>query len=178
MNAIENGLFSLLVGATLVGCASASSVNISPSVSPQDVPGSIAIDEFVPDTSPTIAAQTQNDRTQTVTIYSADTECESLIPQQVELPQSNTLEASVGEIVGRWNNSDFRLAGYRVNVDGDTGVATVDLRVDPDSERQILSLSSCERYALFGSLSETLTSNPQWEISQVRFTDRSEEITF
>jgi hypothetical protein len=70
----------------------------------------------------------------------------------------------------------FDLAGYRVQLNENTGVATVDLRLDPESERQFVSLSSCEKFSLFGSLEKTLTSNPEWQINRVRFTERGEEI--
>jgi hypothetical protein len=63
-----------------------------------------------------------------------------------------------------------------VNVDN--GVATIDLRIAPESKRQIVSLSSCEQFALFGSLRKTLTSNPQWNIKDVRFTERGQEVVF
>lgn len=132
----------------------------------------------VPQTSSPLLAQVEPENTVPVTIYYADSQCETLLPQQVEVSNDHTLEASVGAVIDRWNSGDFTFAGYRVSVDNATGIATIDLRVDPNSPRQIISLSSCERFALFGSLSETLTQNPDWQISSVQFTEKGERISF
>ena len=181
MNAIAKGLFSFFAVVPLVGCAAMPKIDIAtpPSIA-GEAPHESVSGKPVPAAPASTPSVKQADRnvTQTVTIYAADAQCESLIPQQIEVPQGNSLNASIGEIINRWNSGDFRLAGYRVSTDANTGVATVDFRVAPDSERVILSLSSCERYALFGSISETLTSNPQWQITEVRFTDRGEAIVF
>ncbi|MFM6472207.1 MAG: sporulation/spore germination protein, partial [Dolichospermum sp.] len=56
-------------------------------------------------------------------------------------------------------------------------VATVDIRVSPESKRQLFSLSSCEQFALFGSVRKTLMSNSEWKIKDVSFTERGEDIT-
>jgi hypothetical protein len=66
------------------------------------------------------------------------------------------------------------LSGYRVRVNN--GVATVDLRLSPQSKRNFVSLSSCEQFALFGSVRKTLTNNSQWKIKEVRFTEKGEAI--
>lgn len=129
-------------------------------------------------TSSPLLAQVEPENTIPLTIYHPDNQCETLLPQQVEVSAENTLEAAVGAVIDRWNSGDFTFAGYRVSVDHTTGIATIDLRVDPNSERQIISLSSCERFALFGSLSETLTQNPNWQISIVEFTEKGERISF
>lgn len=143
------------------------------------VPSAQASSTLPETVSPTPAlAQVEPKNTLPVTIYHADNQCETLIPQQVEVRADNTLEAAVGAVIDRWNSGDFSFAGYRVSVDNTTGIATIDLRVDPNSPRQIISLSSCERFALFGSLSETLTQNPDWQISQVQFTEKGERISF
>ncbi|MCS6794155.1 MAG: hypothetical protein N3E45_01570 [Oscillatoriaceae bacterium SKW80] len=57
-----------------------------------------------------------------------------------------------------------------------TGVATVEMRLSPNSKRQFVSLSSCEQFGLFGSLRKTLTSNPAWKIKEVRFSEGGKEI--
>jgi Sporulation and spore germination len=132
----------------------------------------------LPQTSSPLLAQVEPENTIPVTIYQADNQCETLLPQSVRVSADNTLEAAVGAVIDRWNSGDFTFAGYRVSVDDTTGIATIDLRVDPNSERKIISLSSCERFALFGSLSETLTQNPDWRISRVQFTEKGEQISF
>ncbi len=113
-------------------------------------------------------------KTTDVTVYTSDTQCQELVPQKVELPAQEPVAAAVGKILKQQDNGDFNFSGYRVNVNN--GVATVDLRLSPQSQRQITSLSSCEQFALFGSLRKTLTSNPQWGIKDVRFTEKGEEI--
>jgi hypothetical protein len=112
----------------------------------------------------------------TVTIYKANDQCDQYEPSPVQVPADSALEGAVGEVIKAQGNVDFKIAGYRVNVA--QGSATVDFRVAPDSPRQIASLSSCEQSALFGSISETLTKNSQFQIQEVRFSDRGEEIAF
>jgi hypothetical protein len=114
------------------------------------------------------------DKTLNVTLYTSDTQCQELVPQTVTVPAQQPVTAAVGKILEQRDNGDFSFSGYRVNIKN--GVATVDLRLDPNSQRQIASLSSCEQFALFGSLRKTLTSNPQWGIKDVRFTEQGKEI--
>lgn len=111
-----------------------------------------------------------------VTVYKADSQCQSLVPEKVQVPVQSSLEAAVGKVVDRYDTGDFDVAGYRVSVDQKTGVATVDFRLAPNSKRRFVSLSSCEQFALFGSLKRTLTSNSTWKIKEVRFTERGKEI--
>lgn len=115
--------------------------------------------------------------TVSVTIYKADSQCANLIPEKVELSSDRPIDAAVGKVIEEQSSADFQLTGYRVNL-GTNGVATVDLRLAPNSQRRIPSLSTCEQFALFGSLRETLTKNPEWDITSVRFTERGKEIVF
>ncbi|MEH2290243.1 sporulation/spore germination protein [Nostoc sp.] len=113
-------------------------------------------------------------KTTSVTLYTSDTQCQKLIPEKVSVPADEPVTNVVSKILEKRDTSDFSLSGYRVNIKN--GIATVDLRISPESKRQITSLSSCEQFALFGSLRKTLTSNPQWNIKEVRFTERGEDI--
>ncbi|MEH2434029.1 MAG: sporulation/spore germination protein [Nostoc sp.] len=113
-------------------------------------------------------------RTTSVTMYTSDTQCQELIPEKVSVPAEKPVINVVSKILEKRDTSDLSLSGYRVNIKD--GIATVDLRISPDSKRQIASLSSCEQFALFGSLRKTLTSNAQWNIKEVRFTERGENI--
>jgi hypothetical protein len=122
-------------------------------------------------TSPVATSKTTN-----VTLYTSDVQCQQLIPQKVPVSANEPVEGAVGKILEQRDSGDFNLSSYRINVKN--GVATVDLRVAPNSKRQIASLSSCEQFALFGSVRKTLTSNAQWKIKDVRFTERGEEIVF
>ncbi|MBW4678434.1 MAG: sporulation/spore germination protein [Desmonostoc geniculatum HA4340-LM1] len=113
-------------------------------------------------------------KTANVTIYTSDVQCQELIPEKVSVPADEPVTNAVGKIIEKRDTSDLSLSGYRVNVKN--GIATVDLRLSPDSKRQIASLSSCEQFALFGSVRKTLTSNAAWNIKEVRFTERGEDI--
>ncbi|AFY45167.1 hypothetical protein [Nostoc sp. PCC 7107] len=120
------------------------------------------------------APKAETNKTVNVTLYTSDTQCQELLPQKVEVPATEPVAGAVGKIVEGRDTGDFSLSGYRVNIKN--GVATVDLRLSPQSKRQIASLSSCEQFALFGSVRKTLMSNSQWKIKDVRFTEKGEEI--
>ncbi|MEH2353860.1 sporulation/spore germination protein [Nostoc sp.] len=113
-------------------------------------------------------------KTTSVTLYTSDTQCQKLIPEKVSVPAEEPVTNVVSKILEKRDTSDFSLSGYRVNIKN--GIATVDLRISPESKRQITSLSSCEQFALFGSLRKTLTSNAQWNIKEVRFTEGGKDI--
>ncbi|MGK7929620.1 MAG: sporulation/spore germination protein [Spirulina sp.] len=109
-----------------------------------------------------------------IQIFSPDRQCLELVPQQVSVPQDRSLETAIAKTLDRVSNGDFSLAGYRVQVNN--GIATVDLRLSPESQRHFASLSPCETFSLFGSLRQTLTQNLQWNIRDVRFTEQGQEI--
>jgi PBP1b-binding outer membrane lipoprotein LpoB len=113
-------------------------------------------------------------KTTDVTLYTIDSQCQNLVPQTTSVSAEEPIAAAIGKILEKRDNGDFNLSGYRVNVKN--GIATVDLRLAPNSKRMLSSLSSCEQTALFGSLRKTLVSNPQWKIKDVRFTEKGEEI--
>lgn len=121
----------------------------------------------------TTAAATQN--TVTVNIYKVDSQCETLVPQKVAVSAQQSMEAAISKTLAERDTADFSLTGYRVSVDSESRIATVDLRVNPNSKRQLESLSSCEQLALLGAINKTLTGNPQWRIESVRFTEQGEE---
>jgi hypothetical protein len=125
-------------------------------------------------TTPSPDSKAVTDKNINVTVYTSDTQCQELIPKKVTVPAQEPVTSAVGKIIEEQDTADFNLSGYRVIIQD--GVATVDLRIAPDSQRQLTSLSSCEQFALFGSLRKTLTSNAQWKIKEVRFTERGEEI--
>ncbi|PAX51185.1 GerMN domain-containing protein [Brunnivagina elsteri] len=123
----------------------------------------------IPSTTETPAGKTTD-----VTVYTSDAECQELVPQKTQVSSQEPVAGAVGKILEGRDNGDFSLSGYRVNVKN--GIATVDLRLSPNSKRILTSLSSCEQFALFGSLRKTLTSNSQWNIKDVRFTEKGEEV--
>lgn len=109
-----------------------------------------------------------------ITMYTSDLECQKLVPQKVSVSANEPVKDTVGKIIASKNTADLNISNYRVNIKN--GIATVDLRVPPDSPRQLVSLSSCEQFTLFQSIQKTLTSNPKWKIKNVRFTQSGEEI--
>ena len=114
-------------------------------------------------------------KTTNVTLYISDDQCQELIPQKAEVSAAEPMNESIGKIFKAQNTADFSVSGYRVNVKN--RIATVDIRVSPESKRQLSSLSSCEQFALFSSVRKTLMSNSEWKIKDVRFTERGEDIT-
>ena len=123
-----------------------------------------------------VKAENTNIETVTVTIYHIDNQCSTLVPKKIAVPKNNSLEAAMGKVLEEVNSGDFDLVGYRVKVNQKSGVATVDLRLSPDSQRKIVSLSNCEQFAIFGSIRKTLTGNKQWKVKDVRFTEKGKEI--
>jgi len=109
------------------------------------------------------------------TIYEVDNQCQALIGENVALPAAHSIEAAVARVLEQQYTSDFDLS-YRIILDRERGLAIIDLRIPPNSKRQLTSLSSCEQLALFGSLRQTLTSNRGWQIKKVRFTEEGEGI--
>ncbi|QSV63818.1 MAG: sporulation/spore germination protein [Dolichospermum sp. DL01] len=113
-------------------------------------------------------------KTTNVTVYTSDAQCQELIAKKADVSAAEPMNEAIGKIFKEQNTADFSVSGYRVNVKN--GVAIVDIRISPDSKRQVSSLSSCEQFALFSSVRKTLISNSQWKIKDVRFTERGEEI--
>ena len=127
--------------------------------------------------SPTSGTDTANNSV-TVTIYKPDSQCETLIGENVVVSQDRLLVEAVGKVIEQATSADFNIVGYRVNLDLQLQVATVDLRLSPNSQRQFVSLSFCEQLALFGSLRKTITAHENWQIKGVIFTQLGKEILF
>ncbi|MBO0349798.1 GerMN domain-containing protein [Phormidium pseudopriestleyi FRX01] len=160
-----------IVGITLVILLSVTGCGTPPTTTDPGMPSSPSNGAVSPDTQQPQAVAMAN-----VTIYEVDSQCQELLPQTVSVTSDRPIEAAVGQVIQNAGTVDFNIVGYRVTVDNTTGVATVDLRADPNSQRQFVSLSSCERFSLFGSLERTLTENPQWQIQTVEFTERGEPL--
>lgn len=139
----------------------------SPSISPSQAPSATP--------SPKITQPASTANTVTVNIYQVDSQCQVLIPMRVNLPVENSLETAVTKVLEQQYTSDFNLS-YRVSLDAENAIVTIDFRVPAGAKRTLTSLSSCEQLALFGSLRQTLTSNRTWKIKNVRFTEQGAEI--
>ncbi|MBD2291954.1 GerMN domain-containing protein [Anabaena sphaerica FACHB-251] len=143
-------------------------------VSPTPLNSPVTSEPFSTQPSPDATSKAISGKTTQVTLYTSDAQCQDYVSKQASVSADEPMNEAVGKILEQRDTADFSLSGYRVNVND--GVATVDLRLAPESKRQIVSLSSCEQFALFGSLRKTLTSNPQWKIKDVRFTERGKEV--
>ncbi|MCP2731255.1 sporulation/spore germination protein [Limnofasciculus baicalensis] len=117
-----------------------------------------------------------NNNTISLNIYHPDSQCETLIPEKVAVSADTPVTNAVGKVLELATSSDFDLAGYRVNLDLNKRVVTIDFRLSPNTKRQFVSLSTCEQFALFGTLRKTLIDNPQLKIKDVRFTNQGQEI--
>lgn len=142
----------------------------------QPQPETPVVTQSLAATSQRVTSTAQSTNMVPVTIYRADSQCQTLVSEKVVVPARNPVDAAVGKVLKQADSGDFDLTGYRVKVNAKNGVATVDLRRTPDSQRQFVSLSTCEQFALFGSLRKTLTDNSQLKIKDVRFTEQSQEI--
>ena len=112
-----------------------------------------------------------------VSIYKMDDQCNAYEEETVQVERDEAMSQAVGKVMAVAQTYEkFELAGYRLSYDDESDTATVDLRLSPDSERQFVSLSSCEQLSLFGSVEETLTQNPNWAVETVKFTNRGEEL--
>ncbi|MEL6604735.1 MAG: hypothetical protein AAFP20_16095 [Cyanobacteria bacterium J06614_10] len=116
----------------------------------------------------------QTDEMVTVSVYTIDAQCNDFVEETVQLPSDQAMSEAVGKAVGAVEYNAFKLEGYQVNINGNTAI--VDMQLAPGSERQFVSLSSCEQRALFGSVEETLLNNPDWNVDAVKFTDSGKEL--
>ncbi|MFB8792471.1 MAG: hypothetical protein U7123_27405 [Potamolinea sp.] len=192
MNRIKTSFTVLIVGViilSLSSCASspsnrksnnrdaiaAETSNTSLATQPKEAASKI-------DKKTTVAMQPLNTstgksiNTVTVKIYQSDSQCQKLVSEKVAVPAESSVNAAVGKVLKQADSGDFNIAGYRVQVNHQNSVATVDFRLLPNSKRQFASLSPCEQFALFGSLRKTLTDNSQLKIKNVRFTEQGKEI--
>ncbi|HEY9873345.1 MAG TPA: hypothetical protein V6D12_07900 [Candidatus Obscuribacterales bacterium] len=190
-------LLSTLIAASLSSCASpptnpkadnageiftniSSTTQLAPapltSASPQRANKALVASQSmnIADSQTTSTPTSKN--TVTVSIYQPDSQCQTLKSEKVAVPAQRPMEAAVGKVLEQQDTGDFSVAGYRLSVNPKNGIATVDMRLLPNSKRKFVSLSTCEQFALFGSLRKTLTSNQTWKIKDVRFTEQSQEI--
>lgn len=189
MSKINLFLANLAVGAALLGLGGC----LGPGANQQNAlePSSPAADSLqptpdvpeqpltVPTTQPTVTSQAANPPAAdmaTVTLYRVNSQCDGFVPEQAQVEADRAMDAAVGRVIEGQSSADFSLTGYRVSFNADTGEATVDLRTAIDSRRKLVSLSTCEQFALLGSIRETLLNNPQWQVQSVRFTERGEAL--
>ena len=117
-----------------------------------------------------------SENTVTVTVYKVDSLCQNLKPETVTGPDNQLMSLAVNEVLKQQIFDSLGLAGYRLKIDRDLGIATVDLRASGTSRQKLQNLSSCQMLGLFGGVRQTLTSYAPWQIKTVRFTELGEDI--
>lgn len=179
------GLF-VAVGLTIAGCNGSTPTDVAePPLTEEpaaeleeEQPTSEQPSDTAAGDDPKVEAQTNAADSDTdmvaVSIYVMDDSCNNFEAESVKVPAEQAMTEAIGEVLERHKFEAFKLSGYRVNVEDSKAV--VDLRLAEDSERQFLSLSSCEQQGLFGGLEETLIQNSSWKVEQVEFTNRGKEI--
>lgn len=172
MNSIQHFLARCGVCVTILSLVSCSSPPVDVSTQPSPTPEALVSPQPSPDPQ---KQATSPANTVPVTIYQVDSQCSELVPTKITVAKDQSLETAIAEVLEQQSSSDFPF-NYRVNLDPNQNTATIDFRVPSTSQRTFTSLSSCEQLALFGSLRKTLTSNPDWQINEVYFTERGEEI--
>jgi hypothetical protein len=117
-----------------------------------------------------------SENTLTVAVYKVDNQCQTLKPETVTGPNNQLMSSAVNEVLNQQIFSSLGLVGYRLSVDRELGIATVDLRAAGNSRQKLQNLSSCQMLGLFGGVRQTLISNAPWQIKTVRFTELGEDL--
>jgi len=125
---------------------------------------------------PALAGAAELDSTITVTMYKVDNNCQSLNPETVTGPNNQLMSSAVDEVLKQQVFTSLGLVGYRLRIDRNLGVATVDLRTSGNDRQKLQNLSSCQMLGLFGGLRQTLTNYSPWQIRTVRFTELGKDI--
>ena len=112
----------------------------------------------------------------TVTVYKVDNLCQNLKPETVTGPDNQLMSLAVNEVLKQQIFDSLGLVGYRLRIDRNLGIATVDLRASGNSRQKLQNLSSCQMLGLFGGVRQTLTSYAPWQIKTVRFTELGKDI--
>ena len=123
-----------------------------------------------------IGSSSVSENTLTVAVYKVDNLCQTLKPETVTGPDNQLMSSAVNEVLNQEIFSSLGLVGYRLSVDRDLGIATVDLRASGNSRQKLQNLSSCQMLGLFGGVRQTLTSYAPWQIKTVRFTELGQDI--
>ena len=117
-----------------------------------------------------------SENTLTVAVYKVDNLCQTLKQETVTGPDNQLMSSAVNEVLNQEIFSSLGLVGYRLRIDRELGIATVDLRASGTSRQKLQNLSSCQMLGLFGGVRQTLTSYSPWQIKTVRFTELGQDI--
>jgi len=125
---------------------------------------------------PVLASGVASENTVTVTVYKVDNLCQTLNPETVTGPDNQLMSSAVNEVLKQQIFDSLGLVGYRLKIDRNLGIATVDLRASGNSRQKLQNLSSCQMLGLFGGVRQTLIRYAPWQIKTVRFTELGEDI--
>ena len=196
MNLICKQFGYLATGLILIGASSCSSVSDAANLTANQSQSQTSIRQFGDlqlagnqiDTRSTQVMQPSNsvpsvlgsssvsENTLTVAVYKVDNLCQTLKPETVTGPDNQLMSSAVNEVLNQEIFSSLGLVGYRLSVDRNLGIATVDLRASGNSRQKLQNLSSCQMLGLFGGVRQTLTSYAPWQIKTVRFTELGQDI--
>ena len=175
---------ALTLSLIFVGCASApDTVTVDPKETPTtevdppveaQTPDKVQPNEAKPDSAETDQQTGVPGEMVTVSVFTIDDQCNEFVEQSVQVPSDQAIASAVGKAMSAVEYNAFKLAGYQVDIDGNTAI--VDMQLAPGSQRQFVSLSSCEQRALFGSVEETLLNNNDWDVDAVKFTASGKEL--
>jgi hypothetical protein len=126
--------------------------------------------------SPVLASGVASENTVTVKVYKVNNLCQTLNPETVTGPENQLMSSAVDELLKQQIFASLGLVGYRLKIDRDLGIATVDLRASGNYRQKLQNLSSCQMLGLFGGVRQTLTSYAPWQIKTVRFTELGQDI--
>ena len=79
----------------------------------------------------------------TVTVYKVENLCQNLKPETVTGPENQLMSLAVNEVLKQQIFDSLGLVGYRLRIDRNLGIATVDLRASGNSRQKLQNLSSC-----------------------------------
>ena len=123
-----------------------------------------------------LSSSAVSENTVTLTVYKVDNLCQSLNPETITGPDNQLMSSAVNEVLNQQIFSSLGLVGYRLKIDRDLGIATIDLRATGNSRQKLQNLSSCQMLGLFGGVRQTLSNYAPWQIKTVRFTELGEDI--
>ncbi len=86
------------------------------------------------------------------------------------------MSSAGNEVLNQQIFSSLGLVSYRLKIDRDLGIATVDLRASGNSRQKLQNVSSCQMLCLFGGVRQTLSSYAPWQIKTVGFTELGQDI--
>jgi len=180
---------ALTLALVFAGCATApETVTVDPDETPSELespgketnppaanaPDKVEPVEAKPDSAGVDKQPSEPGEMVTVSVYTIDDQCNDFVEESIQVPSDEAIASAVGKAMGAIEYNAFKLSGYQVNINGRT--ATVDMQLAPGSQRQFVSLSSCEQRALFGSVEETLLNNSDWDVDAVKFTASGKEL--